>query len=56
MRKVLTLLTFLAMLVPKEAWSQDDKGTRLLTLEECRAMALSNNKQLRTVLVKQDIA
>ena len=56
MRKVLTLLTFLAMLVPKEAWSQDDKGARLLTLEECRAMALSNNKQLRTVLVKQDIA
>ena len=29
---------------------------RVLTLDECRAMALSNNKQLRVAMVKQDVA
>ena len=29
---------------------------KTLTLDECRAMALSNNKQLRVALVKQDVA
>ncbi|MBR5036451.1 MAG: TolC family protein [Prevotella sp.] len=48
MRKVLTLFMLTAMLTVD--------AQRVLTLDECRAMALSNNKQLRVAMVKQDVA
>lgn len=48
MRKVLTLFMLTATLTAA--------AQKVLSLEECRAMALSNNKQLRVALVKQDVA
>lgn len=44
-------LVLLLVSPPVDAWSQ-----RVLTLDECRTMALNNNKQMQVSRVKQDIA
>ena len=44
-------LVLLLVSPPVDAWSQ-----RMLTLDECRTMALNNNKQMQVSRVKQDIA
>lgn len=53
MRKVLTLFMLTATLA---AGAQQSDIHRMLNLDECRAMALSNNKQLRATRMKQEVA
>ena len=45
------LLVLFLVSTPTQAYAQ-----RVLTLEECRAMALDNNKQMQVSRVKQSIA
>ena len=45
------LLVLLSFVVPTSAWAG-----QVLTLDDCRTMALNNNKQMQVSRVKQSIA
>ena len=45
------LLVLLSFVVPSSAWAG-----QVLTLDDCRTMALNNNKQMQVSRVKQSIA
>lgn len=52
MKTYLYMVFFLFAIMPPKGWAQ----ARVLTLEDCRAMALENNKQLGVAKVEQEVA